>query len=433
MLVCERRKAMKKIITAIMVLIVGTSLVFAGGNSESESSVSISMLNSKGEIQVALEEMAKKFEEDTGIKLEVIACGAGEVPYTRITSMYNSGTAPTMAILDPLDINSLAQEGYCLDLSDSDWIQYCSPMTVNGLVYSFPFCIEGRGMIYNETVLEEVLGREFDPDSINSYSSFKALLEELRAKGMEYPVVVSNPDWSLGAHLLAYIYDAYDGTTEGGAEITAALASGDVEVATYKRFVEFTDTFTLLKEYNYNHADPLGAIYERDPMTLVDGDAALWFNGCWAWPNLSQMGALDTDSYGFFSFPLGEEQDFNNTGLQASASKQLMIDARQATAEEQAAAKTFIDWLVNDEDGQRMLVEDCNLIPACTNNTVESVDPLSKSLRGYITEGRTYSASTILPSDHWSVLGASMQRYLADQIDTAGLAEEVQDYWRSQN
>ena len=33
------------------------------------------------------------------------------------------------------------------------------------------------------------------------------------------------------------------------------------------------------------------------------------------------------------------------------------------------------------------------------------------------------------PDDHYSVLGASMQKYLADEIDRAGLAKELQDYW----
>ena len=63
----------------------------------------ITMLNSKGEIQTALEDMAEAFKEDTGIELEVQACGTGESPYTRVTSAYNSGTAPTMAILDTTD------------------------------------------------------------------------------------------------------------------------------------------------------------------------------------------------------------------------------------------------------------------------------------------------------------------------------------------
>ena len=58
--------------------------------------------------------MAVTFEEETGISVEIIACGAGESPYTKITSAYNSGTAPTMAMLDTTDVVALAKE-YALD------------------------------------------------------------------------------------------------------------------------------------------------------------------------------------------------------------------------------------------------------------------------------------------------------------------------------
>ena len=146
---------------------------------------SITLLNSKGEIQTALEDLATTFTDETGINLEVMACGTGEVPYTKVTSMYQSGTAPTMAILDTTDVIGLAEE-YGLDLSDQDWIQYCDNMTtkVNGKVYSFPFCVEGRGIIYSKKAIEDALGEEFDPSSINSLDSFKAICEKLRAAGI---------------------------------------------------------------------------------------------------------------------------------------------------------------------------------------------------------------------------------------------------------
>ena len=84
----------------------------------------ITLLNSKAEIQTALEEMAEVFEEDTGIKLEVQGCATGESPYTKVTSAYNSGAAPTMAILDPTDVQALASE-YALDLSTEEWVDEC--------------------------------------------------------------------------------------------------------------------------------------------------------------------------------------------------------------------------------------------------------------------------------------------------------------------
>ena len=394
---------------------------------------SITLLNSKGEIQTALEEVAKEFEGDTGIHLEVLACGTGEVPYTKVTSMYSSGTAPTMAILDTTDVVALASE-YALDLSNESWLQYCDKLTtkVDGKVYSFPFCVEGRGIIYNKKAIEDKLGKEFNPESINSLDSFKACLEELRKAGMENPIVLSKEDWSLGAHDFGYVYDTQDGTTDGATKCMDALKSG-TKVEDNERFKQFMDTMDVILEYNYNKEDPLGAIYDEDPMHLVEGDAAFWPNGNWAWPNLETAGASKDDAYGFIPFVLGNDSsDFANTSMQASPTKQLMVDAKQSTKEQQKAALAFIDWLVNTENGQKALVEKCALIPACSNNTVSPADPLSRDIVAKQSAGHTYASSFIAPSDHWAVVGATMQKYIAGQTDRAGAAKEINAYWTAQ-
>lgn len=399
---------------------------------ESLEGVDISFLNSKGEIQEALEEMAVTFGEETGINVDVIACGTGEVPYTKITSAYNAGTAPTMAMLDPTDIEALVLE-YGQDLSDETWTELCTPMEIEGKFYSFPFCIEGRGLIYNKTRIEDTLGEEFDPDAINSLDTLSDLLAKLREKGMESPVVLSKEDWSLGNHQLGYIYDTMDGTTEGSATVISSLKDGSLKPLDYERYNQFLDTMDLLMEYNINGEDPLGALYEQDPIFLVDGDAAIWPNGCWAWANLAEAGAETGDEFGFIPFVLGNDtSDFPNTGIQAGASKHVMIDKVQASEEQILAAKEFLNWMVYSESGQQALVEDCAIIPSCSNNTFEPKDPLGKDIKTKMGAGKTYSSWFIAPSDHWSVMGAAMQKYIAGESSREELAGELEKYWNSQ-
>lgn len=394
----------------------------------------VDFLNSKGEIQAALEEMATVFEGKTGIKVNILACGAGEVPYTKITSMYNSGTAPTMAMLDTTDIVALAEE-YALDLSDQPWIAECeSNITqVNDKVYSFPFCIEGRGIIYNKQAIETTLGREFNPDTVNSLDSLTGILEELRGAGMENPVVISKEDWSLGAHQLGIIYDTYDGTTAGSTELIGKLTDGSQKAIDYDRFHQFINTMEVLLQYNINRNDPLGALYEQDPIFLADGDAAFWLNGSWAWPNIAEAGAKASDEYGFLPWILGNNTaDFANTSMQASASKQVMIDKKQTTAEEQAAARAFLDWMIYDDEGQQMLVETAAVIPACKNNAYNPIDPLGNDIKNKITDGRTFNSSFIAPGDHWSAVGAEMQKYIGGKQTREQLAENLDAYWQNQ-
>lgn len=394
----------------------------------------ITFMNSKGEVQEALEEMAETFEEETGIEVEVQLCPTGDTPYTKIISAYTAGKAPTMAMLDPGDVITLAEE-YAVNLSEEAWNAECGEqtITIDGITYGFPFCIEGRGLIYNKTTIEETLGREFEPSSINSYDALAALLEELRAAGMENPVVVSKEDWSLGNHQLGYIYDSYDGTTAGSTELISQLKDGMRSVADYDRYDMFLNTLDLLLEYNINGDDPLGALYDQDPIFLVDGEAAIWANGNWAWPNLAEAGASTDDEYGFLPYVFGNDvNDIANTKIQAGATKQIMIDRVQATEEEIAAAKEFLNWLVYSDNGQKMLVESAGVIPACTNNAYMVVDPLGKDIQTKMAEGKTYPSVFIAPGDHWSVLGGSMQKYLVGENTRETLAEEIDEYWMSQ-
>ncbi|MDE6166970.1 MAG: extracellular solute-binding protein, partial [Acetatifactor sp.] len=293
---------------------------------DSLQGTNITLLNSKAEIQVALEKMGTEFEKRSGIHVEVMPVTDGDSPYTRVVSLYNSGNPPTLAILDTTDVIALAREK-AADLSQEPWIAEAEGYLteVDGKVYSFPLCIEGRGIIYNKAVIEETLGESFDPDSITTRSEFTALLERLAAAGMERPISLAKEDWSLGAHQLQYIYETYDGTSQGAQEVIDQIKAGQLELGTYNRVNEFVETFNVLKEYNVAAKDPLGADYDEMAIDLADGKTAFWFNGNWAWPNLAEAGAENEDEYGFLPYFLNDDpEDFANQMIQGSPSKQVM-------------------------------------------------------------------------------------------------------------
>lgn len=326
---------------------------------------SITLLNSKAEIQNALVEMGAEFEKKSGVHVEVMPVTDGDSPYTKVVSLYNSGNPPTMSILDTTDVIALAEEK-AADLSDEPWLAEAEDYVtrVNGKVYSFPLCIEGRGIIYNKAVIESTLGETFDPASIRTLDDFVALLDRLVAAGMERPVSLAMEDWSLGAHHLQYIYETYDGTSDGAAEAIEKIKDGSLDLTTYDRMSQFLDMFDVLREYNVAKADPLGADYDEMAIDLVDGKTAFWFNGNWAWPNLEDADAEKDDEYGFLPYFMNNDpDDFVNCQIQASPSKQVMLDGIVATDQQLAAAKEFLNWIVYSEIGQQMLVKTCNIIP----------------------------------------------------------------------
>ena len=398
------------------------------------SGTNITLLNSKAEIQVALEKMGAEYEKKSGVHVEVMPVTDGDSPYTKVVSLYNSGTPPTASILDTTDVIALAEEK-AADLTEEPWVEEAEGYIteVNGKVYSFPLCIEGRGIIYNKAVIEEMLGESFDADSVTTQADFLKLLDRLVDAGMEKPVSMAKEDWSLGAHQLQYIYETYEGTSGGAQEVIEKIKAGKLDLASYDRLSEFLDMFDILKKYNVAKGDPLGADYDEMAIDLADGKTAFWFNGNWAWPNISEAGAEEEDAYGFLPYFLNnDEDDFVNQQIQASPSKQVMLDGQIATEKEQKAAKEFLNWIVFSEIGQQMLVKTCNIIPPFQNNPYEPSDPLSADIYQKVHEGKAFNASAIVPNDHWAVLGAAMQKYLVDRSDREELTESIQEYWDEQ-
>lgn len=395
---------------------------------------SITLLNSKAEIQNALVEMSAEFEKKSGVHVEVMPVTDGDSPYTKVVSLYNSGNPPTMSILDTTDVIALAEEK-AADLSNEAWLKEAEGYLteVNGKVYSFPLCIEGRGIIYNKQVIEDTLGETFDPASIRTLDDFVALLDRLVEAGMEHPVSLAMEDWSLGAHHLQYIYETYDSTSDGAAEVIQQIKDGELDLTTYDRMSQFLDMFDVLMKYNVAASDPLGADYDEMAIDLVDGKTAFWFNGNWAWPNLEDADAEKDDAYGFLPYFMNNDpDDFVNCQIQASPSKQVMLDGVVATEKQLAAAKEFLNWIVYSEIGQQMLVKTCNIIPPFQNNPYEPSDPLSRDIYNHVHDGAAFNASAIVPNDHWSVLGAAMQKYLAQRSDRAELIASIEDYWAQQ-
>lgn len=419
----------------LSILLCSAGSALAWEASKDLAGTKISFLNSKGEgdIPNLLEQLAAEFESDTGIEMEIIPYSVGEAPYTKYISMLNSGTPPTIVMLDIMDVIALSEEK-AADLSGEEWLSECTTAySIGDAVYGFPFNISCRDIIFNKAAIEKTLGEAFDPNSIQCLNDFSDLLQKLRENGMENPVVFSNPDWLLGTCILNNIYITYDGTTEGSEAVMEQLKKGEMDVAGNGRFQQMMDTIDLMLEYNLHKADPLGAIYDEDAMYLVDGECAFWVAGEWGWQNMSIAGATVEDEYGFLPFFLGnDKEDFANKCLLAFPDKYLIVNKDGMDENQVAAAKEFLNWLVYSEAGKKFVVEGCDLISAFTNNTYEVTSPLGKYVVEKMAAGETFGTVFTGPSNHWSILGAEMQKYIAGKVDRAGLAAAINGYWKDQ-
>ena len=414
---------MKKIIALVMALTMVFALAACGGSGASSDSdaVTITIFNSKMEIQSQMEEMAAKYSEEKGVNVEVYY--SNDTVAAHMATRYASNEPYTISMVDAKDIYSLAVD-HGIDLSGEAWVENTTQaISVDGKVYGFPVCVEARGIIYNADAIKNVTGKDFDPTTIKTTADFQAIVDELIAGGMENPTGVMKEDWSLGAHFLAEIYEQ----REDPAAFIEGLKDGSVSLIDDAKFNEMMDTFDVLKDNNYAKDAAISAEREVTEQKLAEGEIAFMFGGNWDWSVLS---AYDyTENMGIMPVP-NDSNDGSNEKLVGGGSKYFFIDSSEQTSDAQRqAAKDFLNWLVMDEEGQDFLVNSCALVPAYSNITLPVSDPLGASVKSYADAGALIDNYNYLPDDHYSICGASFQKYLAGQIDRAGLAEEITAYW----
>lgn len=410
----------------ILALLLSAVLVFAAfGTASAADDVSITILNSKSEVQTQFEEMAEAYTEATGVKVEVYCADTDTTVASQVATRYAAKDPYTLTMVDPKDIYALADD-YAYDLSNEEWAANTAlGISVNGKLAGFPVCVEARGIIYNADAIESITGEAFDPASVATLDAFQALLDKLVAGGMAQPVGILSEYWSLGAH---YFAEVYEQQADPDAFVNDLLA-GKADLASNEKYNSLMDSFDTLIAYNYARGAASNAERETSEMMLAQGDIAFMFGGNWDWSEINQYDY--SENMGIMPIPQNLD-DGMNAKLVGGGSKYIFVDASDATSDAQRqAALDFLNWLVFDAEGNSFLTEKCALVPAFNNIDASALDPLSSSVKAYADAGKLIDNYNYLPDDHMTVVGQTiMQKYLDEVIDRAELTAEVTEYFK---
>ncbi|MBQ7679668.1 MAG: carbohydrate ABC transporter substrate-binding protein, partial [Butyrivibrio sp.] len=323
-------------------LLAGCGSAESAGGTQSASSaqkadgVEISIFNSKMEIQDQMEKMAESYSAEKGVKVDVYY--SSDTVAAHLSTRYASNEPYTISMVDAKDVYSLAKE-HAVDLSGESWVgNTTEAISIDGKVYGFPVCVEARGVIYNADAIKKITGSDFDPASVKTLDDFTALLDTLKAGGMESPVGIMKEDWSLGAHYLAEVYEQ---NADPDAFING-LHDGSVHMGEDPVFDSMMNTFDVLKDNNYAKASAISAEREVTEQKLAEGEIAFMFGGNWDWSVINQYDY--SQNMGIMPVPQNTSSDAN-TKLVGGGSKYLFIDSSENTSAEQVqAAKDFLNW-----------------------------------------------------------------------------------------
>lgn len=392
--------------------------------------VSITFFNSKPEIATQLEAAVKTFNSTNkdGITVTVSNLNTSSTVDAILTSKYASGSPYTLNMVDAPEIETYADKA--MDLSNETWVKTINSkmvdtLKVGGKIMAFPFAVEGDGLIYNKNTIEKATGKNFDPTQIKSLSDLENLYQQIQAGGVA-PVQISHDDWSLANHFLTTAIN----TQSDSAAYIKGLKSGSNDIASNETYQGLLKVLNLNMKYNIYKSSPMSSDYTTtDPTNIATGKVAFWFNGEWTMSNIKQFltGSHAKDEFGFL--PLFADSATSKS-ISAGVTKSIFVDNTKSTDTQKKAANEFLDWLVNDEAGQKALVTDMGIIPAFTNITLKPSDDLSKSIANYMSDGNTIAFNTI-SGDFYTKVGAYMQQYLAGKMDSGTLSKSIDSYFKS--
>ena len=419
----------KRFIAAIAFGIAG---VVAGVASSQSAKVKVTVLGTlKPEIAPEFLDAIKTYNASQG-KYEVVSIPLDTNPSEKMTALYASGNAPT--------IMGMSQEfprfqKNLLDVTNADFNKRAFKgtrdfVTVGGKVYGMALTVEAFGLLYNKGVLDKATGSNFDPNSINTRSSLRNLLTKVASSGAAGSHI-SPMDWSLGAHMTNKFFSSQSSNRNTRLKFIENLKAGQVNLLSNRVFTGWVETLDMLREFNQNKASPLAANYDDGALAIGTGKAGVWFMGNWANPNLLQINAKN--EYGVLPFPISDTaSSYGNKQISVGVPFYMVIDASQSTKEAQAGAIDFLNWFVFDKAGQDYYINKMKFIPVFDTFKTKPNDPMSRQILSYVEQGRTLEwMNSLYPAEAQVVMGAAIQKYLAGKSDRAGLAKEIEAFWKS--
>lgn len=423
---------MKKVLATILAASMLTS-VFVGcsstssktGNDTNEGAGDkvVKVFQLKVEINDALQQLAKKYEEETGVKVEVTSVGGGADYGAALKAEFQKGSEPDIFMIQgagDLEVWSHKVD----DLSSEKWISNAvkgtlDTVTKDGKVYGMPVATEGYGLIYNKEILDKA---SIDPKSIDTFDKLKAAVEKLDANkadlGLDNVISYTTKEfWVTGNHTFNIGLAAQDNP----AQFTKDYLDNKTDIVNNQGFKDWMNLVDLLCKYGGGAT--LDTIdYSTQVGNFALGKTAFLHQGNWVSGDLAGLGA-DFDM-GFI--PLAINNDTTISGSIPVGVPMYWTVNKDSAAN--AEAKAFLDWMVTSETGQKALVEDMSMIPAFTNFNAETQDKLAKSIIEYNNAGKTLPwAFTNLPDGfNKEKLAPIFSKYAKGEINQAAMLEEIQ-------
>ena len=433
---------MKKALTILLIALTAIGGVFAqGAKEEAPATPEVYFLNFKPEVAEVYENVVKPaFEAETGIQLKVVTAASNQYASTLKSEMAKSNPPTIFQTNGPVglegsknDVAPLENTKFYSILADKSMA-----LSQDGHVVAIPYAVEGYGIIYNNAIMNKYFAlpgaKASSMEEINNFATLKAVVEDMTAKKDQLGIkgvfastsMAAGNDWRWQTHLFNVPLQAEFG------DLATALKATDLEF-------KYADNFKALWNlYLDNSCTPRGLVGAKsvdDSMAeFALGQCAMVQNGNWGAGQILNLdgNTVADEDIKFMPLYMGIEGE-ENRGLCVGTENYLCIN-KNASAEAQAAADEFLNWLFNSKTGKQIVKNDLGFITPFNTFAADELpaDPLAKEVNRWMNIDGITSIPWVfggIPSEQWKAdFGAS----LLDNISGADFAKSVkvaQEAW----
>ena len=343
---------MKKFLALLLavVMVLSVTSIFTGCDKKVDEKGKVYYLNFKPEFDTALQGLAKKYTEKTGIEVKIVTAASGSYSDTLNANIgdvtiFNIGNAAGLEDWDDYALD-LTDSAIAKELTTNDFNLY----NADGELKAIGNCYESFGIIVNTKLLKDA-GHSLD--EIKDFASLKAVVEDIHGRAADLGFdafttsgLESGSSWRFSGHL-ATLPLHYEGITSAVPTI-----KGD-------KLDLFKNVWDLY--INNAAADPTTLSVASDAAAeFKAGKAVFYQNGTWEYAGLKEAGMTD-DQLAMIPIYCGAEGE-QNAALCSGTENCWAINAKASKADQQASID-FLVWLVSDKEASAVYVENLGAVP----------------------------------------------------------------------
>lgn len=437
------RKSVIGILAATAMLATAVSGCGSSTKEASNAEPSVYYLNFKPEVTEVWEKIAETYTQETGVKMKVVTAAGGNYEST-LKSEIAKTDAPTLFQING-PVGYQAWKDYCADLSETTFYKELTDKNLavtgeDGGVYGVPYAIEGYGLIYNDAIMQRYFqmdgAKAASVEEINSFATFKAVVEDMQAKKEALGIkgvfastsLMPSEEWRWTTHLANLpIYHEYEDKKVN-----------DLTTIDFTYSNEFKNVFDLYINNSCTVPTMLGSKGVNDSMAeFALGEAAMVQNGNWAWNQIAGIdgNTVNAEDVKFMPIYAGFEGEANQ-GLCIGTENYFAINSQTSEANQKAAAD-FVEWLISSDTGKDYMVNQLgNIAPFATFGDDEKPkDPLAVDMLKSMEEGKdsiTWIFTTFPSQTFKDNFGSSLLEYAQGNVTWEDAMKNIVADWETE-